>query len=77
MIGIDTTPLQNELLAIMRARPVDRICPGFGCIIEGPAAVAHAVDRTIEAMKLLGRERRASVLAGLDWSRAGLKGSGE
>lgn len=68
LVGIDPTPIVADLDALQASRPLDRICPGFGCAIAGEAAVANAFAATREALRLLGEERRPSPLGGFRWS---------
>lgn len=53
LVGIDPTPILADLDAIFAARPVDRICPCHGCVIEGAPAVAAALAATKSAIRLL------------------------
>ncbi len=53
LIGIDPQPVLADLDAIFAARPVDRLCPGYGCVIEGQAEVARAHECMREAITLL------------------------
>ena len=60
--GIDPAPVIADLDALQRSRPIQRICPGIGCMIEGADAVAAAFDGLRAALRLLGREPRRSAL---------------
>lgn len=59
-----------ELTTLIQERPIDRVCPAYGCIIEGKEAVSLLFAQTIEAMRILGDRPRQSVLKGFDWSIA-------
>jgi hypothetical protein len=60
LIGVDPAPILADLDRIQSGWPADRICPGFGLVIEGPAAVAEAFEAVRGALRLLGaRPRRA------------------
>lgn len=75
MVGIDTSPIVEDILGVLSVRRVDRICPSFGSVIEGPAAVQQVVAATVKALETVAQQRRASAHAGLDWEkvRAALK----
>ncbi len=60
--GIDPAPVIADLHALQRARPIARICPGFGCVIEGAEQVAHAFDQLVQALHLLSRQPRRPAL---------------
>ncbi|WP_426958999.1 hypothetical protein [Muricoccus radiodurans] len=68
LIGVDPAPVIADLDRIQEGWPAERICPGFGLVIEGPAAVAEAFDVVRDALRRLGgRPRRPwSLPAGLD-----------
>jgi hypothetical protein len=67
LASIDNAPLAADLRAVFANRVVDRICPTSGCIIEGRAAVERLVDQTFEALKIMAKRPRRSVLAGWDY----------
>ncbi len=69
LCGCDARPIVEELEQLMAKRPIDRLCPSYGCIIEGREAVALVLERTIEALKILSALPKPSVLKGFDWSR--------
>jgi hypothetical protein len=56
LLGIDPAPILADLDAIFGARRVERICPGYGCVIEGADAVADAVARMKDAIALLAAQ---------------------
>ncbi|MBN9887179.1 hypothetical protein [Salipiger abyssi] len=56
LIGIDTTPMIAELKALMDGPPIDRICPEFGCVIEGAEAVRMVIESCCVALEELSRE---------------------
>jgi hypothetical protein len=60
LIGIDPAPILRDLDSIQSARPIDRLCPGFGLVIEGEDAVREAFDRMREALRILASKRRAA-----------------
>ncbi|MBI0534403.1 hypothetical protein D9599_02315 [Roseomonas sp. KE2513] len=60
LIGIDPAPVLADLDVIQAARPIARLCPGFGLVIEGEAAVREAFEAVREALRILGaRPRKA------------------
>jgi hypothetical protein len=61
LLGIDPAPVLADLDAIFAARAVDRICPGYGCVIEGAEAVAEAVARLKDAIRLLAARRKPAI----------------
>ena len=68
LVGVDPSPILADLDCIQAGWPADRLCPGFGLVIEGRAAVAEAFDGVRNALHLLGTHtRRAWAFpAGLD-----------
>lgn len=55
LAGAETTGLRSDLAGIFDALPVQRLCPGFGTVIEGGdlvAAVRELTDRTLEKLSL-------------------------
>ncbi len=69
MIGIDTKPLIEDLLRITATHPIDRICPCFGCIVEGSGAVDMLVAETVKALESLAKQKRPGALEGFDWGK--------
>jgi hypothetical protein len=67
LASIDNSPLAADLEAVFADRPVDRICPTFGCIVEGRSSVERLVDQTLEALKAMAKRPRQSALAGWDY----------
>ena len=61
LIGIDPAPVLSDLDAIFAARQVDRICPCYGCVIDGAPAVAEAVARMKDAIALLAARRKPAI----------------
>jgi hypothetical protein len=61
--GIDCSGLISELEAIFKDRVVDRLCPNFGCVIEGRDAVRRVVSETVCALHDLAGYRRPSVMS--------------
>lgn len=70
LVGSDTTAMIEELKTLLSERPIARVCPSYGCIIEGREAVALLFERAIEAMHVMADLPRKSVLQGFDWSVA-------
>ncbi|MFC7556078.1 hypothetical protein ACFQU7_33380 [Pseudoroseomonas wenyumeiae] len=60
LVGIDPTPILRDLNSIQSARPIDRLCPGFGLVIEGEEAVREAFDRMREALHILASRQRTA-----------------
>jgi hypothetical protein len=58
------------LKAVFADRPVDRICPNFGCVIEGRDAVERTVEQTLRALESMAKIPRQSALAGWDYQVA-------
>lgn len=69
LCGIDTSIIINDLRALLDERPIERVCPSYGCTIEGRDSVQLLFARTIEALKFLSTQPKPSVMAGFDWSR--------
>jgi hypothetical protein len=67
LASIDNTPLAADLEAVFANRPVDRICPTSGCIIEGRTAVERLVDQTLAALKTMAKRPRRSLLTEWDY----------
>lgn len=65
--AIDTTAIIADL-ELIRRRHIERICPSFGRVIEGRAAVEIVLARTVEALGHMARLPRRSLLTGFDWS---------
>ncbi|WP_198369696.1 hypothetical protein [Roseomonas rosulenta] len=61
LVGIDPAPILADLDAIFAARRVDRLCPCYGCVIEGAAAVAEAVARMKDAVAMLAARRKPAI----------------
>lgn len=64
--GIDNRPLAKDLEKVFSDRPVDRICPNLGCIIEGRDAVDRVLSQTLVALAEMAKEPWRSVLT--DWN---------
>ena len=67
LASINNAPLQKDLQAVFADRPVDRICPNFGCVIEGHAAVERVVEQTLRALQSMAKIPRRSPLAGWNY----------
>jgi hypothetical protein len=61
LIGIDPAPILADLDAIFSARPVDRLCPGYGCVIEGASAVAKALAAMKDAIAMLAAQPKPPI----------------
>jgi hypothetical protein len=66
LLGIDTEPVQQDVAHLLAGREIDRICPGYGCVIEGAGLVHHVIDETVAAIASLAREPMADRLRGFD-----------
>ena len=66
--GTDTKPIADALRAVLQ-RPVDRVCPFYGCVIEGPEAVRLLLDNTMLALEALAKEPPLAPLKGFEWPR--------
>ena len=51
--GIDTAPISSKLTESVAGRDIERICPSYGCVIEGREAVETLFSNTIEALARL------------------------
>jgi hypothetical protein len=70
LASIENSPLQKDLKAVFAGRPVDRICPNFGWVIEGRAAVERVVEQTLRALESMAKIPRQSPLAGWNYKAA-------
>ncbi|MEW6451288.1 MAG: hypothetical protein AB1490_11590 [Pseudomonadota bacterium] len=70
LAAIDNSPLAADLKKVFDERPVDRICPNFGCVIEGQAAVSRLVEQTLRALEAMAKYPRQSALAGWTYESA-------
>jgi hypothetical protein len=61
LVGIDPAPILADLDAIFAARRVDRLCPGYGCVIEGAPAVAQALAPMKDAIALLAAQPKPPI----------------
>lgn len=69
LLGIDTEPVQQDLARLLGEDPIERICPAYGCVIEGADLVRHVIEETIAAIAMLGQEPMADRLRGFDRAR--------
>ncbi len=60
--AIDTRPMIDDLEALLARYPADRICPTYGCIIEGRGSVERLLAATTKAMRFLSTLEPRSVL---------------
>lgn len=59
LVGVDPEPVLADLDRIEAGWPADRICAGFGLVIEGREAAVAAFAAVRDALRILGRwERR-------------------
>lgn len=61
LVGIDPAPILADLDAIFAAWPIERLCPCYGCVIEGRAAVAEAHARMRDAIAMLAARPRPDI----------------
>lgn len=64
LLGIDTKPVEEELSELLEGYEIDRICPSYGCVIEGRNPVRHLLSETIAAVRTLSSEPPADRLRG-------------
>jgi hypothetical protein len=57
LIGIDPSPILADVDALFATRRIARICPGWGLVIEGEAAVREAHACLRDAITLLAARR--------------------
>jgi hypothetical protein len=67
--GIDNRPLAKDLEKVFTDRPIDRVCPNLGCIIEGRKAVERLLEQTLVALAEMAKEPWHSVLTGWEYGR--------
>lgn len=63
LVGIDTSPMQGEIASLLCGNQIDRICPSYGCVIEGAALAAWVLRNTISALKELSERPRVNRLS--------------
>lgn len=51
--GIDTEPIAEQLGRDLAGKRIERICPNYGCIVEGRDVVAELVANTMQALARL------------------------
>jgi hypothetical protein len=61
--SIDTEPIAAELREVMAEHPTERLCPSYGCIVNGKRHVAEMLQATERA---LGRLAAASARSDLE-----------
>jgi hypothetical protein len=61
LVGIDPAPVLADLDAIFAARRIDRLCPCYGCVIEGADAVAETLACMKDAIALLAARRKPAI----------------
>ena len=57
LVGIDPAPILADLDAIFAARVIERLCPGYGLVIEGESAVREALAAMRQAIATLAARR--------------------
>lgn len=62
LCGTDTTWIRDALRKIAREHRIERVCPSYGCIIEGRDAVDDLIEKTIVAVERVGRRPRRNLL---------------
>ncbi len=67
MLGAELDVVIDDLNAIARDRPIDRICCSYGRVIEGPDLVSTVLRRTGEALQLLSSMPRRSAMGEFNW----------
>lgn len=70
LAGADSAGLVADLRQLRASRPIDRICPMSGGIIEGAALAGRIMDATESALKELAARPQRHSFAGFDWQRA-------
>lgn len=74
LLGIDTTPVREDLGRLLTEYEIERICSSCGAIIEGRELVRHVLEQTLEALTQLADEPMADRLGSFDaatYARAG------
>jgi hypothetical protein len=70
LAGADSAGLVADLRRLRAARPIDRICPMSGGIIEGAALAGQVMDAAESALTELAARPQRRSFAGFDWKRA-------
>jgi len=70
LTGINVTPLQQEIAALIARCPFERISSDFSCVIERQGLVALVLRRTMDALDTLSREPPANGLAAIVSARS-------
>ncbi|QIB33114.1 MBL fold metallo-hydrolase [Ancylobacter pratisalsi] len=73
LLGIDTSLVADDVASLAMRYAVQRICPGYGAVIEGASLSRRVIQETAAAIHLLAREpmaQRLSVADGEALSRA-------
>lgn len=53
MRGAKLDVVKANVASVMKGRRIKRMCPTFGCIIEGEDTIHHLLDETIKALEIL------------------------
>jgi hypothetical protein len=69
MLGARLNPVKECIAALSRFRPIERMCPTFGCVIAGDETIGTLLDNTVLALS--GMEKRSAIdrLRGFDAGR--------
>lgn len=65
LCGADTEPIADNIVGLFeRLGKVERICPNFGCPIEGSEAVNLLLNSTLKALALISKRARTDPMIG-------------
>lgn len=70
LLGAHCEDLVRDLKVMLVSRQIDRICPTFGGVIEGPDQARAVIEATMLALEQLSQMPRQRALAGFDWEKA-------
>jgi len=70
LAGADTAGLIADLRQLRASRPIDRICPMSGGIIEGATLASQVMDATESALRELATRPQRHSFAGFNWKLA-------
>ena len=62
LIGIDNAPMIADVRALLDGPPIDRLCPTYGCVIEGRENVRRVLEATCIALEQLAQQPFPNVL---------------
>lgn len=66
MRGANLAVVRANIEGLRKERTIARMCPTFGCLVEGEAVISRLLDETIEALNILEREEPVDRLRGFD-----------